>query len=73
MVHIIELPSTLCRKIGEEDKTMNEFWNREVARVDYFKKRFEIREEEWKAEKNIKDKDGEVDETIKKKEEVNNF
>lgn len=29
-LHIIELPTTLCRKLGEEEKTMEEFWDREV-------------------------------------------
>jgi hypothetical protein len=27
-LHILELPFTLVRKIGDEDKAMNEFWNR---------------------------------------------
>ena len=34
---------------------MNDFWNREVLRVKYFKHRFEIREEESKQLKAKKD------------------
>ena len=29
-LHILELPFTLVRKIGDEDKSMNEFWSREI-------------------------------------------
>ena len=36
---------------------MNDFWNREVLRVKYFKHRFEIREEESKQLKAKKDQD----------------
>lgn len=39
-LHILELPFTLVQKIGDEDKTMNEFWNREIESVKYFNKRF---------------------------------
>ena len=39
-LHILELPFTLVRKIGDEDKSMNEFWNREIESVAYFGKRF---------------------------------
>jgi len=49
------LPYALWKKIGDEDKTMNDFWNREVLRVKYFKHRFEIREEESKQLKAKKD------------------
>ena len=27
-LHILELPFTLVRKVGDEDKTMNEYWGR---------------------------------------------
>ena len=27
-LHILELPFTLFRKVGDEDKTMNDFWDR---------------------------------------------
>lgn len=50
-VHILELPYTLWKKIGDEEKTMNEFWKREVSRVKYFKKRFEIREDQARKHK----------------------
>lgn len=36
---------------------MNDFWNREVLRVRYFKRRFEIREEEFKKLKEKKDQE----------------
>ena len=44
-VHIIELPTTLFRIIGDEVKSMDEFWNREVERVQYFEQRFVLRAE----------------------------
>jgi hypothetical protein len=44
-IHVLELPYTLYSKLKEEEKTMQEFWNREVQRVNYFTKRFELREE----------------------------
>lgn len=50
-VHILELPYALWKKIGDEEKTMSDFWKREVLRVKYFKKRFEIREEDSKKQK----------------------
>jgi hypothetical protein len=42
----LELPFTLVRKIGDEDKTMKEFWDREIDSVKYFEKRLEKRFEE---------------------------
>lgn len=50
-LHILELPFTLVRKIGDEDKTMNEFWNREIDSVKYFNNRFEKRFEESQLER----------------------
>ena len=41
----MELPYVLRKKVGEEEKSMAEFWDREVKHVQYVKKRFEIREE----------------------------
>jgi hypothetical protein len=29
--------------VGDEDKTMNEYWDREIESVKYFDKRFEKR------------------------------
>jgi len=37
------LPNTLWKKIGPEEKTIQDFWDREVQRVKYFEERFEIR------------------------------
>lgn len=54
-LHILELPFTLVRKVGDEDRTMNDFWAREIERVKYFEKRFEIRYEENQKEKGKKD------------------
>jgi len=45
-LHILELPFTLVRKVGDEDNTMNEFWKREIESVKYFSKRFEKRYDE---------------------------
>ena len=50
-LHILELPFTLTRKIGDEDKTMSEFWNREIESVQYFNTRFEKRYEESQQER----------------------
>ena len=50
-LHILELPFTLVRKIGDEDKSMDEFWEREMERVVYFNKQFQIREEEAQKER----------------------
>jgi len=67
-LHILELPYTLWKKIGNEEQTMKEFWDREVARVEYFKKRFEIRDEMAIAEKEAKEKDLAKKEKEKEKE-----
>ena len=40
------MPFTLVRKVGDEDKTMNEYWTREIESVKYFNKRFDKRFEE---------------------------
>lgn len=50
-LHILQLPFTLVRKVGDEDKTMNEFWNRQIDSVKYFNKRFQRRYEESQQEK----------------------
>lgn len=50
-VHILELPTTLFRIIGDEIKSMEEFWKREVERVQYFEQRFELRAENFKLDK----------------------
>eukprot|EP00825_Cyclidium_porcatum_P013489 TRINITY_DN1710_c0_g1_i3.p1 TRINITY_DN1710_c0_g1~~TRINITY_DN1710_c0_g1_i3.p1 ORF type:complete len:391 (-),score=72.50 TRINITY_DN1710_c0_g1_i3:242-1414(-) len=61
-VHIIELPSTFCRKMGEEERTMKQFLAREVARVNYFKNRFKLREETFKKDTEEEEKQKEVKE-----------
>ena len=48
-LHILELPFTLVRKVGDEDRTMNEYWGREIDSVKYFNRRFEKRFEESQA------------------------
>lgn len=45
-LHILELPYSLQKKIGDEESTMKTFWNREVERVKYYSKRFEIRDQQ---------------------------
>lgn len=67
-LHILELPYTLWKKIGNEEQTMREFWDREVARVEYFKRRFEIRDEMAVAEKEAKEKELARKEKEKEKE-----
>lgn len=47
----MEFPGTLCRKSGDEERIMYEFWEREVRRVDYYNDRFRERDEIAKAEK----------------------
>ena len=63
-LHILELPYTLWKKIGNEEQTMKEFWEREVARVEYFEKRWEIRDEVTIQEKENREK-----EIVKKEKE----
>ena len=35
-LHMVELPYTLCKKQGDEEKFMEMFWEREVKRVEYY-------------------------------------
>lgn len=67
-LHILELPYTLWKKIGSEENSMREFWDREVARVEYFKNRFEKREEIASAEKEAREKELAKKEKEKEKE-----
>jgi hypothetical protein len=55
-LHLLEFPGTLCRKQGDEEKTMMEFWEREVKRVNYYTERFKMRDEQSKLEKQEKEK-----------------
>lgn len=58
-LHLLEFPSTLSRIQGDEKKfhiiqyirSMQEFWDREVKRVEYYTQRFKIRDEQAKADK----------------------
>eukprot|EP00828_Plagiopyla_frontata_P015133 TRINITY_DN1966_c0_g1_i5.p1 TRINITY_DN1966_c0_g1~~TRINITY_DN1966_c0_g1_i5.p1 ORF type:complete len:306 (+),score=49.13 TRINITY_DN1966_c0_g1_i5:108-1025(+) len=45
-LHMVELPYTLCKKQGDEEKFMEMFWEREVKRVEYYQMRFEARRED---------------------------
>jgi hypothetical protein len=45
-VHIIEIPASLSKKNKQERKFMQQFWEREQQRIEYYKERFEIRAEE---------------------------
>lgn len=55
-LHVLEIPYSLYKKIGDEEKTMQDYWNREVARVNYVKKRFEIRAEDLKKDREEREK-----------------
>lgn len=45
MLHIIDLPYNFYKHNPAEKENMQEFWDREVKRVEYVEKRFVIREE----------------------------
>lgn len=40
------MPQNLTKKIGNEEQTMRQFYDRELKRVEYFRGRFESRKEE---------------------------
>lgn len=67
-LHILELPYTLWKKIGSEEQTMREYWDREVDRVEYFNKRFEIRDQMVALEKENREKELAKKEKEKEKE-----
>eukprot|EP01017_Pseudomicrothorax_dubius_P046521 TRINITY_DN8202_c0_g1_i6.p1 TRINITY_DN8202_c0_g1~~TRINITY_DN8202_c0_g1_i6.p1 ORF type:complete len:722 (-),score=183.31 TRINITY_DN8202_c0_g1_i6:12-2177(-) len=50
-LHVLELPKSLCKKIGSEEATIAEFWRREVERVRYVDKRWNVRTEDLKKKK----------------------
>ena len=64
------MPSTFCRKMGEEERTMKQFLAREVARVNYFKNRFKLREETFKKDTEEEEKQKEVKEEKHHKDDV---
>lgn len=45
-VHILEVPTSLSKKHNKERHTMYAFWEREEQRIEYYKERFVIRQEE---------------------------
>ncbi len=48
---MLVLPSNLTRKVAGEENTIEEFFRREIKRVDYFQQRFVIRDEESRKKK----------------------
>jgi WD40 repeat protein len=56
-LHVLMLPQNLSKKVGNEENTMNEFFLREVRRVDYFRKRFDIRDELHKKKQEDKERE----------------
>ena len=36
IIHVLELPYTIYKKLNDEEKTMRKFLEREVAKVEYF-------------------------------------
>ena len=69
-MHAKPLPSNLVKKLGSEDATMTEFFSREVKRVEYFSKRFEIRDEEEKLRRIEEEKRRDMEEYEEQKKEV---
>lgn len=45
-LHMLDLGKNLTRKVNNEEQLINEFFTREKDRVNYFKDRAEIRQEE---------------------------
>lgn len=67
-LHILELPKSLCKKIGTEEQTVNEFWRREVERVKYVDRRWNARGDQAKKQKAEEEKQALIAETTVKKE-----
>jgi len=87
-LHILELPKSLCKKIGTEETTVGEFWKREVERVKYVDRRWNVRtdimkkvkaEEEKKeaaesmAKKDTKKDESELSDDEKEEQEYQKF
>jgi hypothetical protein len=64
---VFTLPQNLTKKIGNEEQTMRQFFDRELKRVEYFKNRFEFRKEEITKKNADEEKEGKEE----KKEVVN--
>jgi len=52
---VLVLPSNLSRKVAGEENTIEEFYKREIKRVEYFQHRFAIRDEESRKKKTDQD------------------
>ena len=50
-LRVLVLPSNLSRKAAGEENTIEDFYQREVKRVEYFQSRFAIRDEESRKKK----------------------
>jgi len=50
-LRVLVLPSNLSRKAAGEENTIEDFYQREVKRVEYFQGRFTIRDEESRKKK----------------------
>lgn len=50
-LRVLVLPSNLSRKAAGEENTIEDFYQREVKRVEYFQSRFTIRDEESRKKK----------------------
>ena len=60
------LPSNLSRKVAGEENTIEEFYTREIKRVEYFHHRFEIRDEESRKKKTDHDEEPEENKDVQK-------
>ena len=56
-MRVLILPSNLSRKVAGEEDTIEEFFKREIKRVEYFQNRFVVREEESRKKKPDQDAD----------------
>jgi WD40 repeat protein len=66
-LRVLVLPSNLSRKAAGEENTIEDFYQREVKRVEYFQNRFTIRDEESRKKKT----DVDTEDTEQTKEEEN--
>jgi len=61
---VLVLPSNLSRKVAGEENTIEEFYKREIKRVEYFQHRFAIRDEEARKKKTDHDEDVEENKDV---------
>jgi hypothetical protein len=57
-LHMLDLGKNLTRKVTNEESIIGEFFNREKDRVNYFKERFEIRQEQHRKKMEEQDNAG---------------